>query len=113
MSERDADTVRDRPVGALRDLVVELLSEVRSLRDENAGLKTELASAKAENRDLKDEIAALKGLPPRPKFKTSKSRKRKRRRFLRRFFVYIIKVWGFEKVTFSCGSFHLWLLFIN
>ncbi len=72
MSERDADTVRDRPVGALRDLVVELLSEVRSLRDENAGLKTELASAKAENRDLKDEIAALKGLPPRPKFKTSK-----------------------------------------
>src|SRR5262245_49283089 len=79
MSRPDADSLADLSVGQLRDVVAELLSEVRQLRTdhealkaENAGLRAEVTALKAENVTLKDEIARLKGLPPRPTIKPSK-----------------------------------------
>ncbi|NDV89453.1 transposase [Aurantimonas aggregata] len=65
MLEPDIDSLKGLPLGQLRDVVAGLVSEVRGLRAENSALK-------AENRALKDEVASLKGLPPRPSFKSSK-----------------------------------------
>jgi Transposase IS66 family len=79
MSRPDVDSLGDLPVEQLRDVVGELLSEVRQLRAdqaalkaENATLREEVASLKVENVTLKDEIARLKGLPPRPTIRRSK-----------------------------------------
>ena len=86
MSRPDVDSLADLSFAQLRDVVGELLSEVRHLRAdhealkadnaglkaENAALREEIAALKAENVTLKDEIARLKGLPPRPTIKPPK-----------------------------------------
>src|SRR6476646_2292381 len=54
-----SDSVEELPLADLRRLVLALIEEVKLVR--------------AENRELKDEIARLKGLPPRPRFKSKAS----------------------------------------
>ena len=62
----DGDFDIRRVVAALVDRCDRLTEEIEALRAQNEDLK-------AENRDLRDEIARLKGLPPRPKFKSKPS----------------------------------------
>jgi hypothetical protein len=69
MSSPGTASFSDRSLEELRELVAELVGEVRELRAENAALREQLAALTIENKSLKDEIARLKGLPPRPPLK--------------------------------------------
>lgn len=65
--------VDDMSLADLRRVVGTLLSEVSRLQGEVERLATASALKDEEIVALKDEIARLKGLPPRPKFKTKPS----------------------------------------
>jgi len=68
-----ADMDLRRVVAALVERCDRLEEAAERLTAQNEALKAENAALKEENRDLKDEIARLKGLPPRPRFKTKPS----------------------------------------
>ena len=87
MTPGGSDPVDDMPLSELRRVVGLLLTQVSRLQGEVASLRGEVASLEdnsgrltavvglrdAEIIALKDEIARLKGLPPRPKFKSKPS----------------------------------------
>lgn len=73
MATGGSDPVDDMSLADLRRVVGTLLSEMSRLQGEVDGLATASALKDAEIVALKDEIARLKGLPPRPKFKTKPS----------------------------------------
>ena len=64
MSLPEPEEIERLAIGDLRSLVASLLAEVVRLREDTAALR-------AENAALKEEIARRKGLPPRPKLKSS------------------------------------------
>jgi hypothetical protein len=63
----------DASLADLRRVVTALASQVTALQDDVNRLTAVVASKDVEIVALKDEIARLKGLPPRPKFKTKPS----------------------------------------
>jgi hypothetical protein len=80
MTPPDAESLEETTLVELRRFVTTLASEVSRLgalveaRDgEIAEWQAANAALKSEVQDLKDEIARLKGLPPRPKFKSKPS----------------------------------------
>ena len=80
MSRPDAESLEEATLLELRRFVATLASEVSRLgalveaKDgEIAELQAANTALKSEVQDLKDEIARLKGLPPRPKFKSKPS----------------------------------------
>jgi regulator of replication initiation timing len=69
----DGDFDLRRVISALVERCDQLAEEIEALRAENDEFRAENDELKSENRELRDEISRLKGLPPRPKFKSKPS----------------------------------------
>ena len=57
----------------LRRVVAALVERCDRFAEESEALRVQIEELKVENEALQDEIRRLKGLPPRPKFKSKPS----------------------------------------
>jgi hypothetical protein len=73
MTWRGTGKQEDPTLTDVRRVIAALVEEMDGLREDVVTLQTQNGQLKAENGELRDEIARLKGLPPRPKFKSKPS----------------------------------------